>query len=119
MDVNGFSLHLKTAMNNLNEKELAWSILSEIDEGNANQVERSGQNLEYITIDALSEQLINFESWKDLGNPESRLNQLLNNTCQYGEQKDVLDIKRLRYLAILWCEGNDQERMRELYDLVQ
>ena len=55
MDVNGFSLHLKTAMNNLNEKELAWSILSEIDEGNANKVERSGQNLEYITIDALSE----------------------------------------------------------------
>ena len=31
----------------------------------------------------------------------------------------MLDILRLRCLAILWCEGNDSERMQELYDIVQ
>ena len=57
MDVYGFGMHLKTAVTNLHEKELAWAILSEIDEDNANnnQLNHTPKNLLYVTIEALAE----------------------------------------------------------------
>ena len=60
----------------------------------------------------------NHPSWKDLKDPDSKFVRLLNNVCQYKDQQNVFDIFRLRLLAILWCEGDDEEKLEELYDLV-
>ena len=61
----------------------------------------------------------NHDSWRDLRDPNSKFVRLLNNVCQYKGQQDVFDIFRLRVLGILWCAGDDEEKLNELYDLVQ
>ena len=47
MDVSGFGMHLTAAVTNLHEKELAWAILSEIDQDNPNnnQLNHTPKNL--------------------------------------------------------------------------
>ena len=81
---------------------------------------RQVKNLEYLTLESLANQFVNnHPSWKDLRDPNSKFVRLLNNVCQYKDRENVFDIFRLRVLSILWCEGDDEEKLEELYDLVQ
>ena len=58
----------------------------------------------------------------DDGSDKNKLQKFLNTTCLYTEEgleKTAYSVKNLRCLAILWCNGDKNEKVIELYDMLQ
>ncbi len=57
-------------------------------------------------------------SWSDLNNPESNLVKFLKSEmADSGTGK--LSVHKLRAIAVLWCEGDKNEKVHEFYENMQ
>jgi len=83
--------------------------------------------IKYVTLDSLQKAFALNELWsKDLktDDPENEtsLIKFLNITCKYeqeGLEEPAYDIINLHCIAMLWCDGEANEKVVELFDLLQ
>jgi hypothetical protein len=81
-------------------------------------------NIDFVTLDCLRQVFALYGSWDDLKNEDTQFVKFLIAVCPYnGIQAKklngvVFDEKRLKLLGILLCNGDDQERAVELFDII-
>ena len=75
--------------------------------------------LETVCLECLQVSFEMHDSWKDLKNTDSEFVKFLNEFCGVEGQQNVFKPNKLRILGLLWCEGSPQEKVTELYDLLQ
>jgi hypothetical protein len=101
MDVNGYMLMLKDAMKEEYPEETeVWRIKD-------------------ISLNSLSNAFAKYESWKNLANPESSLGKFLLRVCYKDNKENMLSVQKLRIVGLLWCDGDAEEKVPELYETLQ
>lgn len=108
MDVNGFMLLIRKAMKTTF----------------ADEPEKQIYQIDHVSHAALKEAFKNHKTWSEpLSYEDSALMKLLNACCKYeGENpKDPksYDIENLRIFGMIWCAGDDKEKVIEFYDMLQ
>jgi hypothetical protein len=58
-------------------------------------------------------------TWADLASKQSQLSQFLYSTCKDDIKPEMLSVQKLMILGILWCEGDDQEKAVQFFELLQ
>lgn len=101
MDVNGYILRIKEAMQSQDPAKEIWYIKT-------------------VTLSALQTAFKPHDSWNALNDENSKLVRLLNETCACDEEdepeKNKFSCQKIRVLGLLWCEGDAKEKVHELYD---
>ena len=102
MDVNGFILRVKEAMQLEEPEKTLWEITE-------------------VRLASLQTAFQPHDSWNDLKNEDSNLVKFLNDTCATDEEpeKTKFSTQKIRVLGLMWCEGDDKEKVHELYDNLQ
>lgn len=87
-----------------------------------------------MSLQALAQEFQNFASWSELQDQNSNFVQFLRDTCVITDEEvrqqipvesegtdftEFIDLKKLKVLGILLCEGKNEERVFELYDAMQ
>ena len=99
MDVNGYILRIKEAMQMGDMEADLWMI-------------------DTVTLASLQKAFKPHTSWDALQDEESKFVKFLNETCA-AEKEPCLNkfsTHQLRVLGLLWCEGDAKEKAHELYD---
>lgn len=70
-----------------------------------------------ISLTTMAEGFSMHPAWNDLSNPDSDLVSFLKLECK-GDG-DKLSVHKLRAIAVLWCDGDNKERVVEFYENMQ
>lgn len=111
MDVNGFVFHV-------NEAIKLYADQAKVTSNNAIV------NIDFVTLGCLQEAFGLYHSWDDLKKEDSQLVRFLIDVCPYEgiQAKQVKEVKfderRLKLLGFLLCNGDDQEKCEELFDII-
>lgn len=104
MDVNGFIHKLKEALNlELPNHEKARHIFE----------------VKTISRESLAQAFSTHSSWKDFQDPNSQFVLFLNDACGVEGKKDHFVVERLKTIGLLWCDGDTEEKVLEVYDCLQ
>jgi len=103
MDINGYALRIKEAMQ------------IEANEAGATNI----FNIHTIKLATLQNVFELHASWSDLKNEKSDFVQFLNAVCAEEGSPNVFSTTKLRVLGLLWCEGGDKEKAFEFYENLQ
>ena len=104
MDVNGFVFKLKEALNlELPKHEKARHIFE----------------IKSISRESLAQAFSTHPSWKDLEDEKSEFVSFLNDSCGVKDKLNHFNVERLRTIGLLWCDGDVEEKVLEIYDVLQ
>lgn len=120
MDVNGFCLHVREA------------VIQDLKNANVN-LEQNHYNQSEVSLSSLQITFKNYESWAAFSDPSSAFVTFLKEVCPPGETGHIkvdsakaendddtwFDLHKLKLLGVLWCDGKPNEKISELYHVLQ
>ena len=78
------------------------------------------QNVKTISLKEMANQFGKDAWWEDLADEDSDLVKFVKeNMCENEHHPEVLSVSKLRDLGILWCHGNNQSRVKFLFETLQ
>ena len=75
--------------------------------------------VEAISIETMAEIFKVHPAWADLSNPDSKLYKFLMSEFADKDNDGKLSVRKLRAIAILWCDGDNDEKVVEFYENCQ
>ena len=80
---------------------------------------------DWVYLDDMRIEFLNYKSWKELNNDNSELVVFLKQICKYdgqwseciSEQHIHFSMRKLKILGLLFCDGSKYEKASQLFDL--